>query len=60
MPGLMALLLFSPMVEEIGVCPDGLFDAYIAVIPNTDGDATPFGQRPLSVLLVVLPFWGFC
>ena len=33
-----------------GVWPDGLLDAYIAMIPKTDGDATPLGQRPLSVL----------
>ena len=38
-------------VEDVGVWPDGLLDAYIAMIPKTDGDATPLGQRPLSVLL---------
>ena len=27
-----------------------LLDAYIAMIPKTDGDATPLGQRPVSVL----------
>ena len=27
-------------VEDIGVWPDGLLDAYIALIPKTDGDAT--------------------
>ena len=36
-------------VEEIGVWPDGLLDAFFAVIPKTDGAATPLGQRPLSV-----------
>ena len=40
-------------VEETGVWPEGLLDAYIAAIPKTDGDATPLGQRPLSVLPVV-------
>ena len=40
-------------VEDTGVWPDGLLDAYIAMIPKTDGDATPLGQRPLSVLPVV-------
>ena len=40
-------------VEDLGVWPDGLLDAYIAMIPKTDGDATPLGQRPLSVLLLV-------
>ena len=45
-------------VEELGVWPDGLLDAYIAMIPKTDGDATPLGQRPLSVLLVVYRTWA--
>ena len=40
-------------VELDGVCPDGLLDAYIAMIPTADGDATPIGQRPLCVLPVV-------
>ena len=38
------------MVEEGGVWPDGLLDAYIAMIPKVGGDATPLGQRSLSVL----------
>ena len=46
--------------EEVGVWPDGLLDAYIAVILKIDGDATPLGQRPLSVLPVVYRFLGFC
>ena len=45
-------------VEDIGVWPDGLLDAYIAVIPKTDGDATPLGQRPLSVLPIVYRIWA--
>ena len=44
-------------VEEFGVWPDGLLDAYIAMIPKTDGDATPLGQRPFSVLPVVYRIW---
>ena len=40
-------------VEDLGVWPDELLDAYIAMIPKTDGDAAPLGQRPLSVLPVV-------
>ena len=35
-----------------------LLDAYIAMIPKTDGDATPLGQRPLSVLPVVYRIWA--
>ena len=44
--------------EDIGVWPDGLLDAYIAMIPKTDGDATPLGQRPLSVLPIVYRVWA--
>ena len=40
-------------VEEVGVWPDGLLDAYIVMTPKTEGDATPLGQRPLSVLPIV-------
>ena len=45
-------------VEDIGVWPDGLLDAYIAMIPKTDGDGTPLGQRPLSVLPIVYRVWA--
>ena len=31
-------------VEEVGVWPDGLLDAYIALIPKSDGDATPLAR----------------
>ena len=46
------------LVEETGVWPDGLLDAYVALIPKTDGDATPLGQRPLCVLPVVYRIWA--
>ena len=45
-------------VEDFGIWQDGLLDAYIAMIPKTDGDATPLGQRPLSVLPVVCRIWA--
>ena len=45
-------------VEDTGVWPDGLLDAYIAMIPKAGGDATPLGQRPLSVLPVVYRLWA--
>ena len=32
--------------------------AHIAMIPKVDGDATPLGQRPLSVLPVVYRVWA--
>ena len=46
------------LVEDTGVSPDGLVDAYIAMIPKTDGDATSLGQRPLSVVPVVYRIWA--
>ena len=46
------------MVESSGVWPQGLLDAYIATIPKADGDSTPLGQRPLSVMPVVCPLWA--
>ena len=39
-------------VEENGVWPEGA-GCLFAMIPKGDGDATPLGQRPLSVLPVV-------
>ena len=45
-------------VEDLGVWPDGLLDAYITMIPKTDGDATPLGQRPLCVLPIVYRVWA--
>ena len=45
-------------VEDVGVWPDGLLGAHIAMIPKTDGDATPLGQRPLSVLPIVYRIWA--
>ena len=44
-------------VEEIGVWPDGFLDAYVATTPKTDGDATPLGQRLLSVFPIVYRIW---
>ena len=45
-------------VEDLGIWPDGLLDAYIVMIPETDGDAAPLGQRPLSVLPIVYRVWA--
>ena len=44
-------------VEDLGVWPDGL-DAYITMIPKTDGDAAPLGQRLLCVLPIVYGIWA--
>ena len=43
-------------VEEVGVWPEGLLDAYIAMIPEVGGDATPLS--PLCVLPVVYRVWA--
>ena len=53
-----SLASILPKVEEIGVWPDGLLDAFFVMIPKTDGDATPLGQRPLGVLPVVYCIWA--
>ena len=45
-------------VEDLGVWPEGLLDAYITMITKTDGDATPLGQRPLCVLPIVYRIWA--
>ena len=45
-------------VELDGVWPEGLLDAYVTMIPETDGDATTLGQRPLCVLPVVYRIWA--
>ena len=54
----MSWLVFFTLIEDTGVWPDGLLDAYIAMIPKTDVDATPLGQRPLSVLPVFYRIWA--
>ena len=46
------------MGEADGVWPEGLLDAYIAMIPEDDGDATPLGQRSLCVLRLVHSIWA--
>ena len=45
-------------VEELGVWPEGLLDAYVAMILEVGGDSTPLGQRPLCVLPVVYRVWA--
>ena len=57
-PWLDGLARIFAKVEELGVWPEGLLDAYIATIPKVVGDSTPLGQRPLSVLPVVYRIWA--
>ena len=52
------LALVLRHIETIGQWPQGLLDAYIAMIPKAEGDSTPIGQRPLCVLAVVYRLWA--
>ena len=45
-------------IEAVGRWPQGLLDAYIAMIPKAEGDITLLGQRPLCVLPVVYRLWA--
>ena len=58
MPWFSGLAILLELVESTGIWPQGLLDAYIAMIPKADGDSTPLGQRPLSVLPVVYRLWA--
>ena len=59
LPWFSGLAILLELVESTGNWPQGLLDAYIAMIPKADGDSTPLGQRPLSVLPVVVQALGF-
>ena len=52
------LALVLRQIETVGQWPQGLLDAYIAMIPKAEGDSTPIGQRPLCVLRVVYRLWA--
>ena len=56
-PGMMDWPILTK-VENTGVWADGLLDVYFTMIPKSDGDATPLGQRPLSVLPIVYRIWA--
>ena len=58
LPWFSGLAILLELVESTGTWPQGLLDAYIAIIPKADGDSTPLGQRHLSVLLVVYRLWA--
>ena len=57
LPWFSGLAIILNLVETSGIWPQGLLDAYIAMIPKADGDSTTLGQRPLSVLPVVYRLW---
>ena len=44
------LTILLNMVELSGDWPQGLLDAYIAMIPEADGGSAPLGQRPPQCL----------
>ena len=52
------LALVLRQIETAGRWPQGLLDAYIAMIPKAEGDGTPLGQRSLCVLPVVYRLWA--
>ena len=58
LPWFSGLAILLELVETTGTWPQGLLDAYIAMIPKADGDSTFPGQRPLSVLQVVYRLWA--
>ena len=58
LPWFSGLAILLELIESTGTWPQGLLDAYIAMIPKADGDSTPLGQRPLSVLPVVYRLWA--
>ena len=52
------LALVFRQVEATGQWPQGLLDAYIAMVPKAEGESFPLGQRPLCVLPVVYRIWA--
>ena len=58
LPWFSGLAILLDLVEDTGSWPQGLLDAYIAMIPKADGDSTLLGQRRLSVLPVVYRLWA--
>ena len=58
LPWFFGLAILLNSVETTGTWPQGLLDAFFAMIPKVDGDSTPPGQWPLGVLLVVYRLWA--
>ena len=53
-----ALAQLYSAVETHGVWPEAVLDGVVSMIPKADGDATPLGQRPLTVLSVFYRVWA--
>ena len=63
LPALTGDMLFEVVSRKsatAGVWPDGLLDAYIAMIPKVDGDATPAWSKTLDCSTSCLSYLGFC
>ena len=58
LPWFSGLAILLELVETTCVWPQGLLDAYIAMIPKADGDSTHLGSTTLSVLPVVYRLWA--
>ena len=46
LPWFSGLAILLELVETSGIWPQGLLDAYIAMIPKADGDTTPWVKGP--------------
>ena len=58
LPWFSGLAILLDLVETTGIWPQGLFGCLFCHDPKADGDSTPLGQRPLSVLTVVYRLWA--
>ena len=54
------LALVLRQIEAAGRWPQGLLDAYIAMIPKAEGDSTSLGQRSLMCLTSRISAVGLC
>ena len=54
------LALVLRQVEVAGQWPQGLFDAFFAMIPEAEGDSTSLGQRPFMRFAGSLSSLGLC
>ena len=59
LPWFYGLAILLNLVETTGIWPQGLLDAFFALVPKVDGDSTPLGQRPVSVLPFEYRLWAF-
>ena len=58
-PGSLVWLFFWNWLRPPGSGHSVSWMPFFAMIPKADGDSTPLGQRPLSVLPVVYRLWAF-